>query len=545
MYRRGSLNYLLIVLSLVAGILLAGCQAAEPTAEAPTETSPPPTEEEAPAATSPPATEEAPTATSPPAPEEARTLVVGVSTDASALDPQIHNSLNSRIVYSNIFDVLLGRDVEGNFKSSLVVSWEAVEDTTWELKLRDDVVFHNGDPFTAADVKYWFDRMLDPETESFFRSRFELVSGVEQVDDYTVHVNTKAPFPILPSRLAEVYPVPHEYFEEVGPEYFNEHPIGTGPYKFVEWAKDDQITLEANEDYWGEVPAIEEVVFRIVPEPSTRVSELLSEGVHIAQQVPVNLADRIEETEGTSLAHLPTDRVVFFFLDMTDPSLPTHDVRVRKAMNYAVDRELIAEEVLGGYARPLGQRISTYDFGFDPSIEPYPYDPAMARDLLAEAGYADGFDLTCWSTTGHYLMDDEIMAAVAAQLAEVGINLDVEYLEFSAYLEKMNSNNLSPMTFAAFGTGTFDAYQMLAYTHSDDVLGYLDDPAYDAVLEEAGSTVDSDERLELYRQLLQREHDEAFFVTMFQYEGLWGVSNDINFSPRPDELILVKDITWR
>lgn len=530
--------HLIIVLLLTVGLLATGCQVAAPATDEPMEE---PAEE----STEPAAAE----ATAEPAPAEPETeddapLIIGVSTDASALDPMVHNSLNSRIMYSNIFDVLLARDTEGNFEKSLAVSWEPIDDKTWEIELRDDVTFHNGVPFTAADVKYWFDRVLDPANESFFLSRFRLISEVTVVDDYTVRIMTERPYPILPSRLTEVFPVPHEYFEEVGPEFFNQHPVGTGPYIFKEWARDDHVTLEANEDYWGGAPSIKTVVFRMIPEPSTRVADMLAGGIHIAQQVPVDSGKLIDEREGMSLVHLPTDRVVYFFLDMTDPSLPIYDVRVRQAMNYAVDRKLIADELLGGYAEPLGQRLSTYDFGFDPDVTPYPYDPDKARELLSEAGYPNGFELVCWSTVGHYLMDEDIVQAVAAQMAEIGITLDVEYLEFSAYLEKMNSNNLSPMTFAAFGTGTFDAYQMLAYNHSDDVLGYLDDPDYDVILEKAGATIDSDQRLILYRQLLEREYNEAFFVTMFQYEGLWGVSDDISFPARPDELMLVKNMTW-
>jgi peptide/nickel transport system substrate-binding protein len=490
--------------------------------------------------------EEEVTATPPPV-EEARPLIIAVAADADALDPQLHNALSSRMVYSNIFDNLVLRDAEGNPNEGLALSWTPISDTVWEIKLREGVTFHNGEPFTGEDVKFWFDRMLDPETEmqSFFRSRFELVSGVEVVDDHTVHINTKEPFPILPSRLTEVYIVPHEYFEEVGDEGFSKNPIGTGAYQFVEWVRDDHITLEANDDYWGGAPSIKDVTFRVVPEPSTRVSELLAGSADIVQTVPVGSGEKIEDEEGMSLYAVPSGRIAFLQMDMRDPSLPFYDVRVRRAMNYAVNPQEIIDEILDGHAKIVGARASVYDFGYDPTIKPYPYDPDRARELLAEAGYPDGFETLCWATSGRYLMDTEIMQAVAAQLAEVGIQLDLQFLEFSAYLEKANSQNLSPLTFAAMATGTFDVFQFLAYNRTGDVLGYVEDPEYDARLDEAASTLDPDARVEIYRELLQWEHDEAFFVTLFQYESLFGVSDDVYFIPRADELILVSDVSWR
>lgn len=229
-------------------------------------------------------------------------VIIGRAYDVAGMDPGFLTE-NAQVV-DNIYDRLVMRDEDMNLVPGLATEWSQVNDTTWEFKLREGVKFHNGEDFNADAVKYSIDRVLDPEANSPTYSYIKTVESVEVVDEYTVYVHTTTADPLIPARFCR-YPteiVPPKYTEEVGQQGLSENPIGTGPYKFVSWSKDEQVVLEANEDYWGGAPEIKKVIFRSIPETSTRVSALIAGEIDIAVGVTPDEIERVESSDGIHLS---------------------------------------------------------------------------------------------------------------------------------------------------------------------------------------------------------------------------------------------------
>ena len=235
-------------------------------------------------------------------------ITIAQGGDAASLDPQMQNDSRSKSVLNNIFDTLIYRAVDKSLEPNLATAWEAVDDTTWSITLRDDVTFHNGEAFDADDVKFSLERPLDSELGSPLSGRFSVIESVEVVDSVTVHVNTVNPYVLLPARLSEWYMVSKDYFEANDAETVATQPVGTGAYTFVEWVKDDHLTLSANADYWKGAPAIGEVTFRPIPETSTRVAALQSGDVDLITEVP---AFRQEEFESMDAVEVRLDCLAF------------------------------------------------------------------------------------------------------------------------------------------------------------------------------------------------------------------------------------------
>ncbi|HEX7041370.1 MAG TPA: ABC transporter substrate-binding protein [Trueperaceae bacterium] len=321
------------------------------------------------------------------------TLVVGMRTDnLLTFDPAMYRSRDTEAVLRNIFDSLVGATPEGQVVPMLAREWRAVDDTTFEFDLVEGVTFSNGEPLTAEDVVFTFERIItEGGVDGQTSPRAGLlgpIDSVEAVDDHTVRFHYRETFPqgLLEQALVHFQIVPKDYMEEVGVAGFTQQPIGSGPFVYVGGSLDSQVTLQRNESYWQGPPPLQTLVFRMMPEPSTRVAALLSGEVQIIQEVPGDLVDRIDSAPGVSVHTAPGTRAYFIELNVSKP--PFDDVRVRQALNYAIDWENILENIYRG----RGQRLSTgflpSGFGYDPDLQPYPYDPDRARELLREAGYA-------------------------------------------------------------------------------------------------------------------------------------------------------------
>ena len=263
---------------------------------------------------------------------------------------------------------------------------------TWEFKLRKGVKFHNGEDFNAAAVKFVLERMADPKLKLRQTVFQGVIDRVDVVDDTTARIVTKKPYPVMDAMLC-IYGqvIPPKYFQEKGPVHFATHPVGTGPYKFVSWAKDDQLVLQANENYWRGAPKIKKVIFRPIPEATTRVAGLQTQELDIIVNIPPHLM-RLMDWKGRSfVSKVPSVRVIFMAFDNTKGG-PVADKRARQAIAQAIDMETIIKKVLEGNGLLLGSPLTKYHFGYDPTIKPYLYNPEKAKKLLAEVGYAKGFD---------------------------------------------------------------------------------------------------------------------------------------------------------
>lgn len=320
-------------------------------------------------------------------------LVVGMRTDALVtLDPAMFRDRDTEAVLRNIFDSLVTATPDGEVVPMLATTWRALDDTTFEFDLVEGVTFSNGEALDSEDVVFTFERIItEGAVDGQTSPRAGLLgplASVEAVDSRTVrfHYNETFPQGLLEQALVHFQIVPKDYMEEVGVAAFMQAPIGSGPFTYQGGSLDSQVTLQRNDSYWQGAPALRTLVFRMMPEPSTRVAALLSGEAQIIQAVPTDLVDRINSAPNVSVHTAQGTRAYFIELNVSKP--PFDDVRVRQALNYAIDWDDILTNIYQGYGERLATSFLPSGFGYDPDLAPYPYDPERARELLREAGYA-------------------------------------------------------------------------------------------------------------------------------------------------------------
>ena len=337
--------------------------------------------------------------------EAEKELVIVQGTEPWTMDMQWVTAQVIVNVGNHIQQTLLDYDHSMTLQPNLAVSWEQIEPTVWQYKLREGVEFSNGEPLDAEQVKFSFDRVMAPDSDSMRKGETRYVSSVEIVDDLTVNFHTNGVIPLFDLYVTAKFPiVPQGYITEHGSEHFASNPVGTGPYVLEEWVKDDHITLRKNPNYWGDEPEIDVLTFRTVPDIASRVATLLAGEADIATDLQPATVQEVENREDLSVVSRPGMRSVFLLFN-TKIDTPVTDRRVRQAINYAVDKDAIIANILDGFGKKLeGQVLSEEYWGYQAALEAYPYDPDKAKELLAEAGYPDGFDLRIVSPRGRYMM---------------------------------------------------------------------------------------------------------------------------------------------
>lgn len=472
-------------------------------------------------------------------------VVVVQNADPAVLDPQkAGGSAGGNIIF-NIFNGLTKQSEDmKEVLPSLATEWYAVDDVTWEFKLREGVKFHNGEDFTASAVKYTVERMLDPDAarES---SSFKTLKEVVIIDDYTVQLITTEAEPLLPAKVFGLHILPPLYTEEVGEEEFGQSPVGTGAFKLAEFTPNQRIVLEAYEDYWDGKPEVDTLVFRPVAEASTRLAELLTGEADIVMDISPEDIPMVEEDENVHIAAVDSKRVPFLGLDlMADGPEFLKDVRVRQALNYAVDAEGIIEAILSGYGTRLATIYRTDFIGYDETLEPYPYDPDKAVELLAEAGYGEG-DISLKITSNSEIIPkgDEVAEAVAGMLQAVGINAEVNPQSYQGirdmYIGGQEAYLIDEMWVWNWGTREPDADSSLSgFLHSTGITSYVQDADLDAMIEEARKTVDPEERAAKHVAIQAYIYEQCPVVFLYDSMDIYGVSNSIDWTPRRDQYVL-------
>ena len=480
---------------------------------------------------------------------QSKPVVVVQSGEAATLDWHMHCDKNAHEPDRQIFDTLLRRNLKTlQLEGNLAESWRVVNETTWQFKLKRNVKFHNGEPFDAAAVKFSVERMLDPKQGAPGRTSIATIDHVDVVDPYTVNVITKAPFPLLavrmsPGHCGTVGIVPPKYIAQVGDAGFAVKPVGTGPFKFVEWVKDERLVLEANKDYHRGAPAIERLIFRPVPELTTRVAALLSGQADLVSDIP---PDQTGKIKSSSTAHVEISTLGGFVImvKMTNYLMPGpwQDVRVRKAINYAIDMDTIIKTVLEGYGQVLGVPLEKEAFGFNPNIKWYGYDPERAKALLREAGHPNGFEMTLHAPNRRYMNDIEVMQAMAQMLTKVGIRAKVEVWEQSIYTTKWRKRELLPAYMTAWGgAGVFDGDLLTSSLNSKSALAIFKNEALDKMLEEAQATNDPERRKAIYFKAQELIYEEAPIIKAYQQAHIFGVSNRLDWKPWIDNMLFLYD----
>jgi peptide/nickel transport system substrate-binding protein len=478
-------------------------------------------------------------------------LVAAKGTDVTSFDPGINPTPDAQQVITMIYDTLIQRDDNMQLKPGLAVSWRNVDPLTWQIKLRSGVKFHNGEPFDARSVKFTLERLSTPGDKAGGHVMFSSFGGIERVDagdPLTVTIKTKRPDPVLPARLAQTFGaqmIPAEYTAKVGYPGLAKNPVGTGPYKFVQWLKDDRTILEANKGYWGGPPAIERVVWRVIPDDLARVSALQAGEVQVIVRVPPDQVPAIEKRGGMRVERvLGNVTNVFTVCGIKKDTGPLADKRMRQGIAYSIDQKSIIDNLFRGLAAPLGQGAPSTDFGFNPAIKPYPYNPAKAKALLAEIGYK-GEEVLVRSASGYIVNDVAVVNATTEMLRKVGINARAEIVDIQTRLEMIKNGNVTGLLLINPQGTNFDTDGVVWRLMGPGGIlavhwrGSDPDQEFYRLMEEARYSVDQKKRQQNYYRAAEIFADELPWIPVFQDVATFGVSAKVkNFKPRPDWLVL-------
>jgi peptide/nickel transport system substrate-binding protein len=484
-------------------------------------------------------------------------IVIAQGVDPTTLDTQNQQETPASVVASHLFDTLVERDQNLKIVPALAEELpKLVGPTTWEVKLRRGVKFHNGEEFNAESVKWSLERV---KTGLRASSNFRPIEKVDIVDPYTVRVQTSKPWPIFPtimtSRQASMYP-PKAYAGKDS-AFISKNPIGTGPYKLVRWSKDEEIVLEANDQYWRGAPKIKTVVFRPIPDDAVRVAALQNGEVDVAVNIPPHLANIINNHPKIFLSTAPSIRTLqlMFVTHEYDAQHKligpykgvTADKRVRQAIAYALDVDEIIKGVLDGKAMRTATLLTPLHFGYDPALKPIRQDLGKVKQLLTEAGFPGGLELTLNSPQGRYVRDKEVAEAVTGQLTKAGIKTQLKTFEFVSYLNTLvYVHKPGPVWLIGWGTGTVDAetvYGPLFRTGSN--LGNYHNADFDGMVDQAQTQMDEKQRLATYHRINKLWIDDMPAVPLYQQLDLYGASKRLNWKARSDELIKAYDMSLK
>ena len=469
------------------------------------------------------------------------TVTIAMADEPQAMDPQAKDDGFMRAVVSNIFEALVDRNRGGEYVPQLAESWEQVDETTWRFKLRAGVTFHNGAALNADAVVFSIERQIDPAFNSEILSYFTPIVGAEKVDDQTVDVKTDGFDPTLVGRMYWLRIVEPGKVEASTTEQLATEPVGTGPYKLETWRRGQEIRLVRNDDYWGTAPSIRSLVFRPIKESTGRLQALNANEIDIAT---VLLPDQAEQA-GTVTA-TPGFEYGFIRFNAT-PGSPTASRELRQAMNYAIDKESLAEDLFNGYANVIdGQLIGPHVFGYNPDLDPYPFDQARARELVQQSGY-DGRELALLTSSGRWPLTKEMSEAIVAMLGEVGIKARVEVQEFGAWLDSIFALDNPPDMIHISETNEIgDPLRTIGnYYTTDGQLSTWPNEEADGIVAEAAAITDQAQREQRYQQVFELGRDDPVGIFLLNTYDIYGISQRVAWEPRLDQFILGAEMTLR
>jgi peptide/nickel transport system substrate-binding protein len=494
-------------------------------------------------------------------------IVIGTRTEPS-IDPH-YLWVGPNTAYSkHIFTTLTDRDSNSRRIPSLAVSWKAIDDKTWEFKLRKGVKFHDGSEFTAEDVIFSIKRIPNvPNSPAPYTSNVRSVAEVRALDPYTLIIKTDVVNPVLPSLFGNVVIVSKKVAEKATTADFTlgKAAIGTGPYKFFSYKPGDRYILVRNDNYWGEKPVWDRVTFRIISNDAARVASLLAGDVDVIEVVPPTEVRTLEQNKDIRVYKRPSDRVIYlvcnnirdrspYITDKEGKPLdinPLKDVRVRRAISKAIHREAICQQVMDGLAAPASQLIPEGWFSYNPDIKVEKYDPEGAKRLLAEAGYPNGFGLTVHGPNDRYVNDYKICQAVAQMLARIGLAMKVETLPKSIYLGRaLAPKNEFALSLIGWGnsTGAESTQCLMSTIHTyDKAKGWgswnpgNSNPELDRAMEEAAGIIDEAKREKALQEVMQLGVREQNFIPLHAEFTVVATRKGFAYVPRADQQTIATD----
>ncbi len=481
-------------------------------------------------------------------------VVFAMPSEPSSLDPHMIRGNEEWNALFHIYEPIINRTPEGEPIPGLLLGWEAVDEgnRTWRLKLREGVTFHNGEPWNAEVLKYNFERIRTNEAVTV-QQHINGIDSEQVIDEYTLDISLSTPMTLLENGFLQVGVVPMKYTQEVGDAGLAEKPVGTGPYEFVEWKKDEHIRIEAYADYWGGVPSVRKGLIRAILEPPARVAALVSGEVQVIRGVSVYDVERIEANEGSQAAIRPGPRVWNLKMDTSratgSPGIegdnPFVKREVREAVYRAINIHELIDSALQGYGEPAGQLSAPFVFGHNPQVERLAYDADLARQLLSDARFADGFSVRFDVDANQAIIGE----AIAGYLSEVGINAELNAVATSVYRDLTNNNETSLVLGSWGGTmvnSTFDAN-----IHTIDAeagfgranAGMYSNPELDKLIDQARQTFDREEQERTYQELQRLAMEDVAVVPLYFESIIVGASSDLNVVPRFNEWVMLQDVT--
>jgi peptide/nickel transport system substrate-binding protein len=500
--------------------------------------------------------------------QKQREIGIGLQAAITSMDPHYHNLSPNNSLHRHVFEPLIAVDANGKLSPALATSWKAVNDTTWEFKLRKNVKFHDGSPFTAEDVLFTFKRVPNvPNSPSSFATFTRPIVDAKATDPHTLVLKTAAPHVLLPSDLSSVRIVSKLHGEKANTEDYNsgKAAIGTGPYKYAEYIPNQRVVLKANYGYWGGEEPWDKITFKMLPNPAARVAALLSGDVEMIESVPTADIARLTGDKRFSVVDKISNRVIYVHFNQSSDKSPPfvfakdgkpleknpfRDARIRKALSIAINREAIAERVMEKRATPAGQLLADQFYGTSRKLKPPKFDPEAAKKLLAEAGYPNGFALTLHGPSNRYINDEKIIQAIAQMYSRIGLDVKVETVPPANYFTRATKGEFGYM-FLGWGTESNEqgsALRSLLATHDPDKgMGVnnrarYSNPAMDKVLGEALATMDDRKREALIQQAAEIAMNDAALIAVHFEISTWATAKAMKYNARVDQNTLASDL---
>jgi peptide/nickel transport system substrate-binding protein len=490
----------------------------------------------------------------------AQSITIGLAADVTSIDPHFHLLTPNASVGEHVFDTLILKDESQRFKPGLALAWRAVDDLTWEFKLRAGVKFHDGSEFTAEDVAFSIDRPATiKNSPGSYTIYTRAITDKILVDKHTIRLKTARRYPLVPNEVGAVMIVSKRAAQNATTDDFNtgKSAIGTGPYKFVRWVKGDRIELARNDAYWGPKPAWEKVTFRLLTNDPARVAALLSGNVQAIEAVPTPDIAKLAANKELELFRAVSNRLIYLHVDSSRDASPMvadrlgkplernplKDPRVREALSLAISRGAIVERVMEGAAVPTGQLMPKGLFGYSEALKPDRYDPDAARKLLKDAGWPDGFALTLHGPNDRYVNDEKVAQAVAQMLTRIGVQTTVVTMPAAAYFSRANRLEFSLM-FVGWGSDTGEVSSplkaLLATYDRDKGLGTANrgrfsSPVVDDLLLQGLATVDDAKRERLLQDATAAAMRSRGIIPLYHQVNVWAARKGIVYTPRTDE----------
>ena len=477
----------------------------------------------------------------PPALADQADFVVDLATDPASLDPHVQWDPDSYAVYRNIFDNLVTRDAGGAIVPQVATAWRYGDDTHIVFTIRDDIRFHDGSRLTPEDVVFSVRRITDPAFKSPQLSQFDQIIGAEVTGPHEVRLTTRTAYPVLLAQLTKLSVVPKAAVEALG-DKFNQQPVGSGPYKFVSRQQGVGIVLAANDAYWRGKPPFPRVEMHPVGDESTRIADVRTGRADIARLLSTDDADTLRSNAAVKVLWTPTERVSLLMLNTLDG--PTRDKRVREAIAHGIDRDVIVDALLKGYAKPVNEPLTPASFGFDRDIPSYGFDQAASRALLKEAGVAPGTKVSFLTSP---VFDQRVVQALQQMMNDVGLSAELTTVDLATYLRARQGPpaEAGQVSFFRWSCGCQDADGTLfPLFDSSSQWAKYNNQALDAALQTGRNTLNNATRTEAYRNALAIIHQDIPVVPLYQDAVMYVARKPVQFQPTASESFFLFDMGW-